>query len=250
MANNKHIRGLSGRGFRVKNSAGNIVTVKEGVTVQVDLENRETQDILSRERDNFIRVPNASSTDVVLKPLSRNGIRITPRSATVTISNASPAVVTFNAHGLKANDALVFATTGSLPAPLVSGTVYYVRSAGLTNNTFTISLVPGGSAINTTSSGSGTHTAIPLRKNVGQDSDVTVNVDNPEIRRILRRHKRDFVRLASANSTSVTIVGLTEKQTSVRALSGISRGTTASISFSDPANFARLRRHFRAWVEN
>lgn len=45
---------------------------------------------------------------------------------TVTISNASPGVITWVGHGLTADNAVKFSTTGTLPSPLVSGTVYYV----------------------------------------------------------------------------------------------------------------------------
>lgn len=81
------------------------------------------------------------------------------KSSTVTISNASPAVVTWTAHDLQAGQEVKFATTGSLPTGLTAGTTYYVISAGLTANTFEVSATLGGAAINTSSAGSGTHTA-------------------------------------------------------------------------------------------
>ena len=77
--------------------------------------------------------------------------------ANCTISNASPGVVSLTAHGLVAGDAVVFSTTGALPTGLTVGTVYYVISAGLTANAFEVSATAGGSAINTSSAGSGTH---------------------------------------------------------------------------------------------
>ena len=82
-------------------------------------------------------------------------------SSTVTISHASPAVVTWNAHGLPYGCPIVFTTNGALPAPLVAGTTYYVLDAatGYGANTFEISTTQTGGAINTTNDGSGTHTA-------------------------------------------------------------------------------------------
>lgn len=77
---------------------------------------------------------------------------------TVTVSNATPAVVTYSAHGLVAGDIIQFTTTGWLPSPLTANTNYYVISAGLTANDFEISLTSGGAAINTTTAGSGVHT--------------------------------------------------------------------------------------------
>lgn len=80
-------------------------------------------------------------------------------SSTVTITVASPAVISWPAHGLQAGAPVVFVTTGALPAGIVSGTTYYVISGGLTTNAFEISATQGGSAINTTGTQSGTHTA-------------------------------------------------------------------------------------------
>lgn len=82
-----------------------------------------------------------------------------PKSSVVTISSASPAVITWTAHELAVNQPVVFSTTGALPTGLTAGTTYYVRSAGLTADEFTVSLTPGGSAVNTSAAGSGTHTA-------------------------------------------------------------------------------------------
>jgi hypothetical protein len=77
---------------------------------------------------------------------------------TCTITDASPAVVTYAAHGLSAGDAVVFASTGALPTGLTAGTTYYVISP--TTNTFEVSATSGGSAINTSSAGSGTQSVI------------------------------------------------------------------------------------------
>jgi len=80
-------------------------------------------------------------------------------TGTVTISQATPGVVTWTAHGLSAGAPVVFTTTGALPTGLTAGTTYYVLATGLTANTFQVGATAGGTAINTTSAGSGTHTA-------------------------------------------------------------------------------------------
>jgi hypothetical protein len=80
-----------------------------------------------------------------------------PRAFAATISQASPGVVTKVDHGLAVNDAVVFSTTGALPTGLTAGVTYYVRTV-LDDDTFTVSATKGGSAINTSSAGSGTHT--------------------------------------------------------------------------------------------
>jgi hypothetical protein len=78
-------------------------------------------------------------------------------SSTVTISIASPGVVTWNSHGLAAGEPVEFTTTGALPTGLSIYTTYYVINP--TTNTFQVAATPGGAAINTSGSQSGTHTA-------------------------------------------------------------------------------------------
>ena len=77
-------------------------------------------------------------------------------TATVTITIATPGVVTYNSHPYLANDPIVFSTTGALPTGLTAGTVYFVRNP--TANTFEVSATSGGASINTTGAQSGTHT--------------------------------------------------------------------------------------------
>lgn len=79
-------------------------------------------------------------------------------SATVTVTIATPAVVSWTAHGLAAGDPFVFRTTGALPTGFTAGTVYYVIAGGLTANAFELALTAGGAAINSTGSQSGVHT--------------------------------------------------------------------------------------------
>ena len=75
--------------------------------------------------------------------------------STVTITNASPAVVSWTGHGLVAGQPVVFSTTGSLPTGLTVGTVYYVISAGLTKYPFQVSATAGGAGIGTSPPGNG-----------------------------------------------------------------------------------------------
>lgn len=82
-------------------------------------------------------------------------------SSTATITNASPAVITVT-YAPPTDTTVVFSTTGTLPTGITAGTTYFVRN--LTNlagggTTFNISLTPTGAYINTSSAGSGTHTA-------------------------------------------------------------------------------------------
>lgn len=76
----------------------------------------------------------------------------------VTISNASPGVVTWNAHGLSNGQTILLYTTVALPSPLTTTQVYYVVNKG--TNTFQLSLTSGGAAINTTTAGIGTQSSL------------------------------------------------------------------------------------------
>jgi len=78
----------------------------------------------------------------------------------VTITIASPAVVSWTNHRLPVGTQIQFATTGNLPDNLDPATTYYVISAGMTANSFQVAATAGGSAINTTGDQAGTHTAI------------------------------------------------------------------------------------------
>lgn len=75
----------------------------------------------------------------------------------VTMTIASPGVVTLTSHGLKAGSKITFETTGALPTGITAGTEYFVIATGLTANTFQFSVSVGGSAVNTTGSQSGVH---------------------------------------------------------------------------------------------
>lgn len=81
------------------------------------------------------------------------------KTGTVTISNASPAVISWAGHGLYVDSPVVFSTDGALPSGLTAGTKYYVISAGFGADAFQVSATPQGAAINTTTDGSGTHAA-------------------------------------------------------------------------------------------
>lgn len=92
------------------------------------------------------------------------------KSAVVTMTIATPGVITWTAHGRSANDPVQFTTTGALPTGLVAATTYYVVGASITTNTFQLSATPGGAAINTTGTQSGVHTAIHAPYGIGDGS--------------------------------------------------------------------------------
>lgn len=109
-------------------------------------------------------------TDVPPSVVSRGGSRYSvvfgqesnastnpPKSSTVTITIASPAVVSWTSHGLSNGTEVSFSTTAALPTGLSANTTYFVVNAG--TNDFQVATSAGGAAINTSGSQSGTHTS-------------------------------------------------------------------------------------------
>jgi hypothetical protein len=94
---------------------------------------------------------------------------------TCTISNGggvSPGLVTLTSNtGYPVPDGtpIMFSTTGALPLPLAPQTIYYTKQ--VTSTTFNLATTSGGTAINTTSAGSGTHSisirAVPVSSLTG-----------------------------------------------------------------------------------
>lgn len=76
----------------------------------------------------------------------------------VSISVASPGVVTWNGHGLAAGQPIVFSNDGgTLPTGLTAGTVHYVLAAGLTANSFTVgATADAATGVAVTAAGTGT----------------------------------------------------------------------------------------------
>jgi hypothetical protein len=91
----------------------------------------------------------ATSTDEVAAGVSH----------TVTMTMATPGVISWVAHPFIAGDKVVFTTTGNLYTGLVAGVVYFVVSGGLTADAFEVAATSGGTAIATSSTESGAQTA-------------------------------------------------------------------------------------------
>jgi hypothetical protein len=118
--------------------------------------------------------PNANSTNLPVFEL-RSGSRSTIRggfyngndlaylvgqrdlTGTVTISQASPAVITWTNHNMAPGDPFQLTTTDTLPTGFTAGTDYFIKAV-LSADTFSASATEGGAAINTSSAGAGTHT--------------------------------------------------------------------------------------------
>lgn len=103
----------------------------------------------------------ASNTDYSWIPVSK--------VATCTITADTPGVITETAHDSLANEPKVFSNSGgALPAAITAGTVYYVHTV-LDADTYTISATPGGTEIDTASTGTGTHSVTHLYSALSSD---------------------------------------------------------------------------------
>jgi hypothetical protein len=106
---------------------------------------------------------------------------------TFTVTIASPGVFTYSGASLVNNTAVILQTTGALPTGLTVGVTYYV--VGSSGTTFSLAATPGGAAITTTGTQSGTHTisarGIPLSSLAGA-SDVPTVVNNMTISDVSR----------------------------------------------------------------
>jgi hypothetical protein len=92
------------------------------------------------------------------------GFSNTIGTATVTITIATPGVITWTAHGLVTGSPVVFTTTGALPTGITAGTTYFaITSSTLGVNTFQIATsaanAAAGTAITTSGTQSGVQTA-------------------------------------------------------------------------------------------
>ena len=102
-------------------------------------------------------IVNASAATFVASAWKAGNTTVTNTNGkqTVTITIASPAVVTATGHSFQNGDIIQLYTTGALPSGLSTGIDYYVVNRA--TNTFQLSLTSGGSAINTSGTQSGTH---------------------------------------------------------------------------------------------
>jgi len=107
--------------------------------------------------------------------LSNPGVLLNSTGGTVTITIASPAVITSSVN-LPNGSSIQLGTTGALPSGLSTNTTYYVIN--VSGTTFNLSLTQGGAAINTTGTQSGTQSIsllgdVPLYQNALVVSDAS-----------------------------------------------------------------------------
>lgn len=115
-----------------------------------DYGRHSTDALLIGNRGMKFTIGNGSSTSF---PLAHNLVE-NPQTVTANATTNKLACVD---HGYQDLDPITFSTSGTLPAPLVAGTLYFVRDAS--SNDFKVALTANGTAIDLTDTGAGTHTA-------------------------------------------------------------------------------------------
>lgn len=116
---------------------------------------------ITSQTDNNTTVLNTTNQYTATGSISFNGAALiksgsTTPSLTVTVATATDVFTSVSAHGLAVGDTVTFKSTVTLPSPLVAGTKYYVITVPATT-TFTISLTSGGTRVDVTDTGTGTH---------------------------------------------------------------------------------------------
>ena len=117
-------------------------------------------DLINSAADGRNVISIVGGSDVTINGIAAQAIGGTllyPKRATCTVTSATPAVVTSAAHGNVAGNVIRFSTDGTLPTGISANTNYYVIATGLTTDAFQFSATVGGTAVNTSSTGSGTH---------------------------------------------------------------------------------------------
>ena len=97
-------------------------------------------------------------------------------AATITVTIATPAVVTWTTHGLSEGDAVVFTTTGALPTGITAGTIYYVGrspAASTFNISTTVVNAAAGTFVATSGTQSGVHTGTNRTRSRGTGAGTT-----------------------------------------------------------------------------
>lgn len=129
-------------------------------------------------------IPEATTVDNIRASyLLKDAVFAGAGVSTFTVTIASPGVFTINNHGLQNGDTILLTTTGALPtglaaSPSNTANIYYIVNA--TTNTFQVSGTLNGTAVNTSGTQSGTHTAHHYPSNNANGMDAEPEVSKTE----------------------------------------------------------------------
>ncbi len=108
--------------------------------------------------------PDYNKTNGLRAYVDRVAVRLAFTTFTVT---AATDLINATAHGLSANDIVIFETDNAIPAGMTADKPYYVISSGLTADVFKVSETLAGSAIDITDTGTGNHQFLKISGSAG-----------------------------------------------------------------------------------
>ena len=129
----------------------------EGNTTQYRCDHRDNQIVIKDPNGNFFG-RDYDKQGRVIAEYSFDKLPATWPAVTANTKTSATTVLTLTrtGHGFKTGQLISFSTAGTLPAGLVAGKAYYVKT--VTTNTFTISASPDGSEISFGANGQGSGT--------------------------------------------------------------------------------------------
>jgi len=124
------------------------VGTSSNVQMRIWTQTNYGEDLIFAPNNSAIYIWKASSL------ITSRGVLLSSTGGTVTVTSASPAVVT-SVNSFSPGAALQFNATGSMPTGMTAGTTYYVSATSLSTS-FTL-VNSAGAAVNTSSTGSGVY---------------------------------------------------------------------------------------------
>lgn len=277
MAYNVDIRGLSDKGFRIKNSGGAWVNLKRGMMATVDVDLAATANTLRRYNDDWVRATNPVITirglrrgqqsgsvaglgsfrgsqgkQLVIGTLGTNAVRVVNKNP-----GASPRIAFVNPGGTAARSITVSGSDITVSLAVTTGAINATETApniatAINGNTAAAALVAAqndGTGVVTTIAMTALTEGSPT--NVKSGTNVLVNVDDPHQARRLRRNRATFV---VATGATVSIKGLSDRGFRIKnnggAIVTLKRGAAAqTINLADGAARRVLMEHFDEWIE-
>lgn len=179
---------------------------------------------------------NSGATYYVKELVSYTSFKVsqTPTGSVFTLVDGSGLSLQYaRTHKQLENYLVTFTSTGTLPAPLVLATRYYVAAEGLTETSFKITNQKNGTAIDITSAGTGTHSLVPdgitkttLRENynyvdltvyqpgefVTSGTVCTISIASPGVISTATAHGLSSNDVIKFESTGDLPIGITEAQ--------------------------------------
>lgn len=162
-----------------------------------------------------------------------------PEAATFVV-DAGTDVFTSAAHGLTAGARIKLYSTGALPTGLSDLAEYFVLPAGLTVDEFKLSATPGGSSVNATDTGSGTHSFVPSAIDTLIAGDATHSAKY-SLTLPANRWNGDFVFIVNGKISDLIFHddGAEEIQSAIEGIEGVGAGNV-DVSQTDDDEYSVL----------